>query len=290
MLSLSYLWQDAALRFADLTSPKRGYQRISDIAYGVGPRHKLDLYKSESPRENTPLVVFFYGGGWDSGRKADYRFIAQAFTTLGCDVAIPDYRLYPDVHFPQFVEDGAKAVAFLASGKADGLRRPVFLAGHSAGAQIAFLLTLDGRYLAKAGSAVETAVQGAIGLAGPYDFLPLEEERYKRVFPLETRAASQPIAFVEGPTPPVFLATGTADRTVDPANSERLARKLRSFGNENVTHVVYPKIGHAELIGTLLPLLQRRAPLLADLGDFIEAYSQPPTPSPEPVREAVPTM
>ena len=62
---------------------------------------------------NLPVVVFFYGGSWQSGRRQDYSFVAQALTSRGCVVVIPDYRLYPEANFPAFVEDGAAAFAWV---------------------------------------------------------------------------------------------------------------------------------------------------------------------------------
>ena len=132
-------------------------------------------------------------------------------------MAVPDYRLYPQVRFPAFIEDGAEAVARARDvlARIEGRRRPIVLMGHSAGAQIAALLALDERHLREAGLRACEAVAGMIGLAGPYDFLPLQEERYRRIFPEASRAASQPIAFADANDPPLLLVAGTADETVD---------------------------------------------------------------------------
>ena len=96
------------------TVPRKGYTRETDIAYGPDPRQKLDLYRPDTPRADGKAVIFFYGGSWDSGSKGDYLFVAQALTASGYTVVIPDYRLYPEVRFPAFVEDGAQAVRWTA--------------------------------------------------------------------------------------------------------------------------------------------------------------------------------
>ncbi len=185
-----------------------------------GERGTFDLYVPESATASTPVVVFFYGGGWDGGAKSIYPFVGQSLASEGFIVAIPDYRIYPEVRFPGFVEDGARAVAAVeglvrkGGGGVPAGRHPVFLMGHSAGAQIAALLAYDGRYLAKAGAS-NASLAGFIGLSGPYDFLPLKEERYKRIFPPALRDASQPVRFVSAgdPRPSWPMASRTRPST-----------------------------------------------------------------------------
>ncbi|WP_051631110.1 alpha/beta hydrolase [Afifella pfennigii] len=267
------LWRHSALHLADLVTPQNGYHLERDLAYGALHRQRLDFYRAAKSRPGAPLLVFFYGGGWHSGEKASYRFVGQALAASGYDTAIPDYRLYPQVRFPAFMEDAAAAVGFLAQSHGHGAGRPIILMGHSAGAQIAMLLAFDRRYLGGAGVVAQEKVLAAIGLAGPYDFLPLRQERYKRVFPEESRAESQPIAFVRGGEPPVLLMAGTADRTVDPGNSKRLAARIARQGGQAELKL-YPGLGHAALLGTLLVPLRRRAPTLDDILAFIETRAK----------------
>ncbi|RIY02183.1 alpha/beta hydrolase [Aureimonas flava] len=230
-----------------------------------GERGTFDLYVPDTATASTPIVVFFYGGSWDSGFKAIYPFVGQSLASAGYIVAIPDYRVYPDVRFPAFVEDGARAVSAIerlarrgGAGVEPG-RHPLFLMGHSAGAQIAALLAFDARYLAAA-EAPDRAIAGFVGLSGPYDFLPLKEERYKRIFPPALREASQPVRFVGRGDPPAFLAHGLKDTTVDPENTRSLARHLRRAGVP-VTEALYPELDHIGTVSSLataLPLGDRR--------------------------------
>ena len=230
-----------------LTS-RKGYSIEAGKAYGALSRRKLDIYVPDDVAPDAPAVIFFYGGGWNRGDRADYLFVGQSLASAGFIVIIPDYRLYPEVVFPGFVDDGAEAVAFVRDTlrKPDGEARPIFLAGHSAGAHIATLLNLDERYLA-AVHVPRNAIAGVVGLSGPYDFLPLEKDIYKATFPEAVRAESQPIAFVDGREAPMLLITGGADRTVNPGNSTRLAAAVAKHdGRATVTS--YPGVGH---IGTV---------------------------------------
>ncbi|WP_062014135.1 alpha/beta hydrolase [Aureimonas sp. AU4] len=261
-----------------LTS-RDGFETARSVRYAPGPRGTFDLYVPEGAGPQTPVVVFFYGGSWDSGSKSLYPFVGQSLASAGYAVAVPDYRVYPQVRFPAFVEDGAKAVAAverLARAGGDGLpagRHPVILMGHSAGAQIAALLAFDERYLRAAGARERLA--GFVGLAGPYDFLPLKEERYKRIFPEALRSASQPVRFVDGAPgePPAFLAAGLADTTVEPRNTRSMAARIRAVGGR-VEERLYPGLDHVGAVSSLATALPLGRPQLrADLLDFLASIT-----------------
>lgn len=257
-------------------TPVRGLEVVSDIAYGRGPRHRLDAYipirAASSPP--VPVVVFFYGGGWEEGERGMYRFVAAALAARGILTLVPDYRLYPEIRFPAFMEDAAAAVAwarrFVVPHGGDPER--LFLMGHSAGAQIATLLALDERYLCAAGVAGR-CLAGVIGLAGPYDFLPLQSPTLKAIFgPEETWPSSQPIAFVTSSAPPMLLLAGHADRVVDPGNTQRLAARLRAVG-ARVEARLYSGLGHRVLIGGFASVLAPFLPVRRTVLRFIARHS-----------------
>ena len=81
------------------------------VAYGASPRQHLDVNAPVATQNSLlPVVVFFYGGAWSSGRREYYAFVGRALAAQGFVVVIPDYRLVPEVRFPTFLEDGAAAV------------------------------------------------------------------------------------------------------------------------------------------------------------------------------------
>lgn len=252
------------LRVLSAITGHRGLSLRANVAYGPLPRQKLDVYVPQGAADDAPVVVFFHGGSWAIGDKDEYGFVADALKGAGFVVVVPDYGLSPAVTFPAFVEDGAAAVAWTAANLPG---RPLFLAGHSAGAHIAALLNLDERYLGGKG----VRISGAIGLSGPYDFLPLTEARYERVFPEATRDRSQPINFVDGGEAPMLLLTGDADTTVNPGNTTRLAAAIAAKGGQ-ATVKIYPGVGH---LGTMLGLARalpyRKPPVVADIVTFINA-------------------
>ncbi len=255
-------------RLVDALTPDTGYEVQRDIAYGPLPRHRLDLYRPEGMRADAPLVVFLYGGAWRSGSKSIYRFLGEAFASRGIATAVPDYRLYPEVRFPTFVQDGALAMAFLDQAPALPTG-PRVLAGHSAGAHIAMMLALDAQWRQAAGAAPPAAV---VGISGPYDIMPLRPGGFlARVFDGADRPETQPITFANRPGPPLLLLHGLADRTVLPEQSERLATRRRAAGYP-VRLVTYGDVGHIDIIGALAaPLRGIGPPVLDDIAGFVAA-------------------
>ena len=253
--------------------PDGGYRLKRDLAYGDLARQRLDVYLPDGLAGPAPVVVFFYGGRWEAGAKGEFRFVGQALASRGFVAVIPDSRRYPEVRFPSFVEDGAAAVAWVRNhiaalgGDPDSLH----LAGHSSGAHIAALLALDHQYLADAG--VEGgAVTSFVGLAGPYDFLPLDDPTLEEIFAVEDMAATQPITFADRSAPPALLLHGGDDETVLPANSEHLADALAAAGNRAQLKI-YPDLGHVGLLIALAAPLRWLAPVLADVSAFLRATS-----------------
>jgi len=251
-------------------APRYGTAVTRDVVYGPNPYHRLDIYRPVRQRRALPVVVFFYGGSWQSGARADYRFIGAALARLGLIVVVPDYRLYPDVRYPDFIHDAAKATAWVLGNIRDygGAADAVFVAGHSAGAYLAMMLALAPAYLAAARSD-RAALAGAIGMAGPYDFLPITGPVYRKIFGAAADlAATQPIAHVDAEAPPCLLLTGAKDRLVLPSNTASLAAKLRAAGAVVETRI-YPGIGHIRILLACLPPLRFTIPLLDDIGSFI---------------------
>ena len=257
------------LELLNQTSPDRHYERIADVAYGEEPRQILDIYRPAAPLPSEPLVVFYYGGGWRSGEKDNYEFVASALTEAGITVVIPDYRLYPDVTFPAFVDDAAAAVAWSVE-NADRIGispDAVFLMGHSAGAHIASLVALDPSYLDR-NSDTAVSIRAWVGLSGPYDFLPIEWSYLQDVFPEPLRDQSQPVNYVTADAPPTLLIHGVDDSTVRIDNSLSLLGRLQAEGVAARLER-YEDLGHVSVMLALAPPLDFLADTLQDSRDFI---------------------
>ncbi len=262
--------------------PETSYTLLSAKVYGTSNREKLDIYLPKtSSKENAAqstnalkkVVIFYYGGNWDSGERADYKFVGEALSAQGFIVVIPDYRVYPQVLFPEFMADPASAAKWVKDNISQygGDANRVFLAGHSAGAHIAVMLALNAEYLAKQNLAPNDFA-GVIGLAGPYDFLPLKSDRLKTIFGAETEQwKSQPINFVNGKNPPLLLAVGKKDGTVWPRNTYNLAKKIKE-NNGLVEVSEYANYGHVDMVAKLAKPLRGDGELLKAMTVFINSH------------------
>ncbi|MEO3473679.1 alpha/beta hydrolase [Roseomonas sp. CAU 1739] len=251
-------------------APRVGVRETTGLAYADGARHGIDVYAPKDAQA-APVVLFLYGGSWESGDRGMYRFLGASLASAGVVCMVPDYRVWPEVRFPAFMEDAAKAVAWARRNAAPhgGDADRLVLMGHSAGAQMATLLALDGAYLADAGLPPGGALRGVVGLAGPYDFLPLRSPTLRAIFGQESAwPASQPVNHVHPGAPPMLLATGDQDSTVLPRNTASLAARLRASGND-VQAVTYAGIGHREILGAFAPPLRLLAPVRQDVLRFI---------------------
>lgn len=300
-LSKVSLWNDSVLNYALLTGalllaacapvqtlnaliPDRDYVLQRDLVYGDPAtdqsRHKLDLYLPKASASQMsaklPVVIFFYGGSWDSGDKKDYKFVGEALSSQGYVTVIPDYRVYPEVGYPTFLEDAAKAVAWVRQhiDAYGGDANRIVLGGHSAGAYIAVMLSLNSTYLQQAGLQASD-IAGTFGLAGPYDFLPLRSARLKTIFgDDEQQQAAQPIRYASADSPPMLLLVGEKDGTVSPGNSRRLAEKLKRSG-ARVQLQQFETFGHVDMVAKLAKPLRGDGLLLNSIVRFVSQVTHP---------------
>jgi acetyl esterase/lipase len=260
----------SALSLVNAISPNGATKSTSGIPYAPGDRHTLDIYQPAAGIKQAPVIVFFFGGNWVAGNRGDYAFVGQALAARGFVVVIPDYRLYPQVRYPDFLIESAQAVAWTrreieAYG---GDPEHMFVMGHSAGAYNAAMLALDTRWLEQQG-VKPASLSGWIGLAGPYDFLPVENRITRPVFDFpDTPADSQPVNHAGAGAPPALLIAAKSDSVVNPArNTGGMARRLRA-ANVPVQEVYYDGVSHTTLVASLSTTLRRLAPTL----DAVEAF------------------
>jgi acetyl esterase/lipase len=264
--------QAIELLAANVPASFGSYKAHRDLKYGSQDRQELDVYVPTDTKESRAVVVFVHGGGWTSGSKGEYRFVAEALTSRGIIAVLPSYRLYPQVKFPAFVDDVAQAVAWAHQHAAEygGDADRIYLMGHSAGAQITALIAFDAEYLQRAGG--ERAwIKGFIGLAGPYDFLPFKDDYQKELFgPEPEYPRSQAVNYVDAQAPPALLIHGEADTKVWPSNSVSLAKQMRAHHVSVVEHY-YPDMTHSDVLAALSVYYRGRRPILDEIDKFVNS-------------------
>lgn len=258
-----------ALNALDAALATRSTRRLArDLPYGATPRQTLDIYAPKADGGGRPVLLFFYGGNWDSGDKHDYAFVGRALAELGYVAVLADYSHTHERPYPAFMEDAAAAVQWVRTHIADhgGDPNRIAVAGHSAGAYIAVTLALDPRWGATG------IVRAAIGLAGPYDFLPFDSPVTRRTF---AHAAdldgTQPVNHAHAGTPPLLLATGDADITVRPRNSIQLHARVRQAGGE-AELILYPGVTHTGPVKAIARPFRGHAPVLRDIAAFLAKH------------------
>lgn len=244
------------------------FERHADIAYAPGDRHRLDVYVPAHARAR-PVIVFWYGGGWESGTKSNYRFVGAALAKAGYVAVLPDYRLYPEVRFPDFVDDGAQALAWVARHAAQygGDPRRIYVAGHSAGAHMAAMLAYDPARLERVGLPRDT-VRGCIGLSGPYVLTPNDATLNDIFRAPYTVADWQPLQRVQPGAPPALLLHGEADTVVDVAHARRMAEKLESLGVP-VTLRTYAGRNHRDTVAAFASAAPHKLPVMTEIRAFV---------------------
>ena len=270
---VAVLWLAACSRFDLVNGDPAEFEGRIDRAIVFDPDHglALDIYRppGQGPR---PTVIFWYGGSWQHGTRQDYQFVGVELARRGLNVVIPDYRKYPEVTYPAFVQDAAAAFAWVHRNIADHGGDPdrIVVSGHSAGAHSAAMLAADGRFLAAHGLS-PTAIRGVVGLAGPYHFTP-RSETLSRIFNgMENFPDMQAGNFVDGDEPPMVLLHGEADNTVNRINIRRLTEALDAAGICYRTRF-YPDVGHIGIVGAFTWAYDSE-PIVGDVADFVRGLA-----------------
>ena len=243
-------------------TPSSTFDRTKNVSYGDHSRAVMDIYRADSPRAGAPGLVFIHGGSWSEGDKNIYKFLAEGFTKEGFDVAVPNYRLYPEARYPDMIVDSADAVAAAAR----DFGRDVVVMGHSAGGYNALMATMAPDV---SGLDVCGQVAGIIALAAPTGAYPLTDEPFVTIFPQRFGGDDAPVNRVDGARlPPVMLVNGLDDTTVGPKNVEVLADALEAQGLR-VERRLYEGMNHTDAVRVLSRHFDGDSPLKGDMIRFI---------------------
>ena len=246
---------------------------LHDYVYGPDPVQKLDIYRPNDARGRAlDVIVFFYGGRWTNGAKEDYRFVGATLAEKGFVVVIPDYRKYPQVRFPVFIQDGAKALAWVSDHITEWHGNParIHVLGHSAGAHIAALLTADPQYLSDEGKDRSLTIYDFAGLAGPYAFTPDEPDLEDMFGPPQNYPRMQVTTFIDGTQPPMLLLYGNRDTAVKLANLEKLEGRIRQRGG-CIQSRIYSDVDHTAILAALTWWNLKGVPVLDDITTFFRS-------------------
>ena len=268
-----WLARDLPLAILNNCLPRWHQHTTNNLSYGPHPRMRLDVVAPKTPAEGQPVVVFYYGGRWQTGSRKAYAFVGHALASKGILCVLADYRLYPEAGFPHFLDDAGKALAWVGTHihEHGGNPENLFLMGHSAGAHIAAMLALHDGFR-PAFKETGARLRGLIGISGPYDFLPITDQDVIEVFGDKSESMeSQPIHYVTEHAPPALLVTSSGDVVVRPRNAKALARRLDAVGVPSWA-MKLSGLSHAETIAVLASPLRWRAPILNEISRFTAEF------------------
>ncbi|MEO1889442.1 MAG: alpha/beta hydrolase [Cycloclasticus sp.] len=276
LLTALFLGGCSSLSTLNAVVPDGNSTLVANIQYGALAKQQLDIHQPAHLKTNAPVILFFYGGRWQTGSKEEYQFVGQSLAKRGFITVIADYRVFPNVEFPNFINDGALATQWVLNNivRYGGDHSNVYLMGHSAGAHMAAMLIANKKFLAEQQVNI-TDIRGFIGLSGPYDF-KITDDDIKQVFrQASSYKDTQPITFIDGSEPPMLLLHGQKDKTLSVTNSQHMAEKTNKMGG-NASVILYKDMAH---VGTLLALADAPflyfAPVLDDIEHFIHCTSSP---------------
>lgn len=259
----------------NLVISDKHYTLLADQAYGDNQRQKLDVYFPLENVQQAPVVVFYYGGSWRGGERANYAFVGEALAAHGMIGVIADYRVYPEITYPAFLQDSAAAVAWVMQerGQWQDQPQPLFVMGHSAGAYNAAMLALDDRWMAEQGLGREI-FSGWIGLSGPYDFIPIINPQVKPVFHHpDTPEDSQPLFHANASSSPALLLAATPDKLVDPErNTLQMANRLKEAG-VSVQTGTFESLNHFSILLAMARPFQSWEPIIQQVQEFVFAQT-----------------
>jgi|GEM_PF-5717514 len=235
------------------------HKNLGNISSSEG----YDLYTPKNATSKTPVVVLIHGGSWTAGNKSSLDEQAKSLAAQGMIVATVDYKELPQTggDFGAVMQSGANAAASVIKSVNAGEngvpagQHPYFMMGHSAGGQMAGLISTNPQLLANAG--VTQKPSGLIGLAGVYNWNEANDPKYN--------ASS----YVTKDSPPSFLVAGSADETINPGQATDLAQQEKNAG-VSAQSMILPGVSHN---GVLDGLTQPDSQLMNGITSFVGANS-----------------
>lgn len=250
-------------------TPSSSYTLEKNFAFGSNPRDRVDFYMAKESDDTKPLIVFIHGGGWHRGDKSMYKFVAEGLTTRGYDVALPNYRMFPEVKNPEFLKDNARAIAAIHKRYPT---RYLVLMGHSAGAYNALGMVFKPQYLEEEGIYACYTIRGVVSLAAPTGALPAESEPTTSIFPEKLQGDDSFLKHTDQPLPPMLLLNGDEDSSVHPDNARKLGAALEGRGIATVN--ITKGANHVDAVSHFSTRGFLEGPIKNDVMAFIESLPE----------------
>jgi arylformamidase len=238
-----------ALLLSLASAKAQGVKQNIPYVEGGHERHVLDIYAPPNAK-GLPVVFWIHGGGWQTGDKSSVQQKPQAFVEKGFVFVSTNYRLYPQVDMGTIIRDIAKSIRWVHDHIAEhgGDPKRLLVMGHSAGAQLAAIVSTDDRYLKAEGLSLDI-IKGCVPVDGDtYDVpaiietaetrrrvhgLPQAKVGHREKFDHEVakhRDYSAVTHVAKGKSIPPFLIIYVADHPDTSAQAQCLGNALKASG------------------------------------------------------------
>ena len=179
---------------------RRGLSHL-DLAYGNGPRQRLDLFLAPLPK--APTLAFIHGGYWQMNDKESFGFLAEGALAHGINFVLIEYTLAPTVRLSDIVEEIRRAIGWLGDhlGSYGADEDRLYVSGHSAGGQLTAM-------------AMELPiVRGGLAISGIYDLEPIRLNYLNEKLRLDPTEAKQysPLFHLPAVAAELMIAYGTRE-------------------------------------------------------------------------------
>lgn len=252
-------WRSHHDRFDEATHELQSRVRWESISFGDSDNEVMDIYFPDRLDEPAPVVYFVHGGGLWQDHPHLYGFMAKPFIERGIIFVSAGYRLYPETRFPHTTDSVIAGVAWVAANIAalGGDPTRIYLAGHSAGAELCAYLAVRADWQQPAGLPVDI-IAGVVLAGGEYDEYQFDPNGPRPAVPqpfgpMHHAPATSVIAF-GSPTEPNMVG-GDGTRIGD--TSRALAAELQAVGG---TAVVVPLENH-DHAQTCIALAEAQSPV-----------------------------
>jgi acetyl esterase/lipase len=213
-------------------------------------RTVLDIYTPPGAT-NLPVVVWFHGGGLKDGDKT---WLPETLGRQNVILVSPNYRLLPRATAVEVLEDAAAAVAwtFRNIGNYGGDPKKIYLSGHSAGAYLSTLITLDRKWLAThrldAGE-----IRGLVALSAQM----VAHSSFGAEISNSAQDSYSPLAQARADAPPILLLVGDREKDLPRRYDEnkRMLKRLQTLGHPDVSLTEFPGTDHVSMQPSAIELL-----------------------------------
>lgn len=259
----------AAKKYKDLSYIDKANPKIA-----VSPKLNVFTPRKKS-KEKLPVLIFMYGGNWNSGSKDTYGFFGRNFAKKDVITVIPDYTLSPKANYDTMAQQTAQAIVWTKAHIAEfnGDPERIYLTGHSAGGHLAALAAMNPKYGIDPDNISGIILNDAAGL-DMYNYLqtypPTADDNYLTTWtnnPKNWKDAS-PIYFINETIPPIMTYIGAKTYPFIKSSNLKFTEKLQAF-QPNTQLIILPKKHNSMIFQYFFPWSKR----FGEIKRFMEIHS-----------------